>query len=180
MKTDSPRRKTKPLVLEKLKTKTINLNKVNFTTKNEIEEKKLNLEKKEIKKQGKKLLMDILSYDDNMRVTYQENCKQQSCVSQSDKTLPSIIDLANLEKLFSQTRYVSQGSIEEFFKKYHEYTELQRKGMLNKLTPSYAFIKATEEHLLIPNPLGLLKRQGEKSELSLKYVLIIKSYPFFI
>ena len=82
----------------------------------------------------------------------------------SDKKDINVFD----EQIFHKTKYVSHDSYPEFFKKYKNYYKLQRKGLINKETPSFAFIKAVDKHMLIPNPLGLIKRKGEENKIILK------------
>ena len=75
---------------------------------------------------------------------------------------------SNFSNAMQRTKYVATDSIDEFYKKYHQYTQLLRKGSIDKLTPSFAFIKATEAHLIIPNAVGFLRRKGDDNVLSLK------------
>ena len=57
--------------------------------------------------------------------------------------------------------------MKDFYDKYKQFTFLNRKQPLAKYTPSFAFIKGSNEELIVPNPLGLLKRNGEESKLEL-------------
>lgn len=62
-------------------------------------------------------------------------------------------------------------SLDEFWKKYRNFNDTVRKGNMKVMTPSYGFIKSSQENFLIPNPIGLLSRQGENDSISLRYVL---------
>ena len=66
---------------------------------------------------------------------------------------------------FNQTKYVNQSCMKEFFNKYSKYDSLSRKHPLNKYTPSWAFIKSSNEEKIIPNPLGLVHRFGSDKDL---------------
>jgi len=119
---------------------------------NEIRQKK----KSEYKK---KVMIDMLDYDEN----YEAFNDFHYVDKKEDRE-----KFSNFSSTMKKTKYVAPDSIDDFYKKYHMYAQLQRKGSLNKLTPSYAFIKATQEHLLIPNAVGFLRRKGDDNVLSLK------------
>jgi hypothetical protein len=76
-------------------------------------------------------------------------------------------NFTNNNKTFNNTRYVSTDCIKDFFKKFHDYPEINRKGNLPKLTPSYSFIKSSKENSIVPNPVGILKRRGEDNIVNL-------------
>jgi hypothetical protein len=52
--------------------------------------------------------------------------------------------------------------MKEFYDKYSQYNTLVRKHPIKKFTPSWAFIKSTNDQKIIPNPLGLIKRSGDE------------------
>ena len=68
---------------------------------------------------------------------------------------------------FNQTNYISQSCMKEFYKKYAKYNSLSRKHPLKDCTPSWAFIKSSNEERIIPNPLGLLRRFGEHNHIDI-------------
>ena len=84
-------------------------------------------------------------------------------------------DRTGFEK-FMATNYVAQSCMTEFYNKYSKFNTLFRKHPLDKLTPSWAFIKATKEEKIIPNPLGLLRRFGEDDDLNLNYNKVGDNY----
>ena len=84
-------------------------------------------------------------------------------------------DRSGFEK-FNATNYVTQSCMTEFFHKYSKFNTLYRKHPLEKLTPTWAFIKASKEEKIIPNPLGLLNRYGEEDDLNLKYNKVGDNY----
>ena len=62
---------------------------------------------------------------------------------------------------FNKTSYVNNSCMKEFFNKYSQYNTLKRKHIIKNNTPSWAFIKSTNEQKIVPNPLGLVKRSGD-------------------
>lgn len=74
---------------------------------------------------------------------------------------------------FGRTRYVSNGAFIDFFSKLHKNNETIRKGTLVNKTPSFNFIESVRVNRLVPNPIGLLKRDGEDNKLNLKYIQYI-------
>ena len=62
---------------------------------------------------------------------------------------------------FNRTNYVAHSCMKEFYNKYAQYNILTRKHPIENFTPSWAFIKSTKEQKIIPNPLGLVKREGD-------------------
>jgi len=73
----------------------------------------------------------------------------------------------NVDLNFQGTKYAANESVVDFYKKYHQINEVERKGCLEKPTPSFAFIKSTIKNKLIPNPIGLLKRKGDEKKIDL-------------
>ena len=63
---------------------------------------------------------------------------------------------------FNKTSYVNPSCMKEFYDKYSKYNTLVRKHPIKKFTPSWAFIKSTNDQKIIPNPLGLIKRSGDE------------------
>ena len=63
---------------------------------------------------------------------------------------------------FNKTSYVNPSCMKEFYEKYSQYNTLVRKHPIKKFTPSWAFIKSTNDQKIIPNPLGLIKRSGDE------------------
>ena len=68
---------------------------------------------------------------------------------------------------FSHTAYVNKSCMKEFYDKYSKYNSLMRKHIINKYTPSWAFIKSTKDQKIVPNPLGLIKRSGDERVLEI-------------
>ena len=62
----------------------------------------------------------------------------------------------------NKTSYVNPSCMKEFYDKYSQYNTLVRKHPIKKFTPSWAFIKSTNDQKIIPNPLGLIKRSGDE------------------
>ena len=59
-------------------------------------------------------------------------------------------------------------TLDEFWKKYRNFNDTVRKGKLKVMTPSYGFIKSSQDNFLIPNPIGLLSRNGENDSIALR------------
>ena len=68
---------------------------------------------------------------------------------------------------FNKTSYANPSSMKEFYDKYSQYNTLVRKHPIKKFTPSWAFIKSTNDQKIIPNPLGLIKRSGDERVLGI-------------
>lgn len=60
-------------------------------------------------------------------------------------------------------------TLNEFWKKYRNFNDIVRKGNMKVMTPSYGFIRSSKENFLIPNPIGLLSRNGENDSITLRY-----------
>ena len=76
----------------------------------------------------------------------------------------------NIEKAkeyFKKTKYTSPDSVNEFFIKFRKFKLIDKKQPIKKLTPALAFIKSCNEDMIIPNPLGLLKRKGDEKILNM-------------
>ena len=70
---------------------------------------------------------------------------------------------------FHETKYSDKGSFNMFFKKVHKITEFQRKGANNTLTPSFTFIKSSNENLIVPNPIGIVKKKGDPDIININH-----------
>ena len=68
---------------------------------------------------------------------------------------------------FNKTSYVTPSCMKEFFNKYSQYNTLTRKYPIESYTPSWAFIKSSKDHKIVPNPLGLVKRSGDERKLGI-------------
>ena len=86
-----------------------------------------------------------------------------------------IIKFKKLKPIFDKTKYNEKLSINEFFKKYRNFKKYKNKYEI-KTTPSLAFIQSCNEEKIIPNPLGLLKRNGSDSILNLNNQHISNNY----
>lgn len=82
------------------------------------------------------------------------------------KKEPSLFD-ANQQD-FGSTKYVDEGSVFEFYQKYHKINDYLHKGRLSKLSPSFNFIKGVKDNNIVPNPVGVVKRKGRLASLELK------------
>ena len=77
---------------------------------------------------------------------------------------------------FGMTNYSSPTTIKDFYKKYQSYNTLNRKQPLTQYTPSFAFIKSANEEMIVPNPLGLLKRKGDDYKIEMNNQKVGDSY----
>ncbi len=77
---------------------------------------------------------------------------------------------------FNRTGYVNKSCMKEFFDKYSQYNTLTRKHPIETYTPSWAFIKSTKEQKIIPNPLGLVKRNGDERVLDINHQKVGDTY----
>ena len=147
-------------------------------TKNEYE-KELEEKKSNIDNQKFLIKMYESNYSivfDNLKKEYEQSIKPME--TKIEKTEPNkmkipIINLSNIRneksgfQQFNQTNYVNQSCMKEYYKKYSKYNNLIRKHPLSNCTPSWAFIKSSNEEKIIPNPLGLLRRFGEQNNLDI-------------
>ena len=130
------------------------------------EMKKINKEKIENKEHigekvaNKKLLVEILNLD--IKDTLNEFIFREK----TDKPFKNLAHLTHLE--IEKTFYVAKDSFPVFFSKLHKFDELQRKGTLDKCTPTMAFIDDCKKEKIYPNPVGIIKREGEENVLNLK------------
>jgi len=72
------------------------------------------------------------------------------------------------EEIKKEKEALIRETLDEFWKKYRSFNDTNRKGNMKVMTPSYGFIKSSQENLLIPNPIGLLNRNGENDSISLR------------
>lgn len=80
--------------------------------------------------------------------------------------LPIRIENRGFSK-FGSTHYNTTETMKDFYEKYQQFNELNRKQPLETYTPSFAFIKGANTELIVPNPLGLLKRRGDEHKLEM-------------
>jgi hypothetical protein len=114
-----------------------------------------------------RLLVDVLNANED--ILNPDNCDTEGDMDTfyvSDKLKDR--NFEKKKRLFKETKYSAPESYSDFFFKYKNFAEITRKGTLKKMTPSYGFIKATNEHMLVPNPIGLVKRKGEDHKINLK------------
>jgi len=73
---------------------------------------------------------------------------------------------------------------QEFFKKFRKFNDHERKGLLKQLKPSNGFIKASQEVMIVPNPIAFVNKDGGMQRtINLKYIkafLIIFLPCFFV
>ena len=72
-----------------------------------------------------------------------------------------------LQTEFKKTKYAEKGAFRVFYSKMHRSEEFHRKGVNSLITPSFNFIKATKNILIVPNPVALVKREGEDSKIEM-------------
>lgn len=68
---------------------------------------------------------------------------------------------------FQKTKYNSIGSFSKFYSKLKKFSEFSRKELLKKKTPSFNLINALKDSNLVPNPIGMLKRNGDENIINL-------------
>lgn len=133
-----------------------------------------NSQQQDIDISNKKLLMQVLQAGTDREQEQEEQDNEyhnedDQEYKEFDKKLDNDVNHHKYDQLFGKTRYASSTSYSNFFAKYRSYGETSRKGLLKEVTPSYAFIKACKDHMLVPNPIGLVKRKGEENRVGLKY-----------
>ena len=77
---------------------------------------------------------------------------------------------------FKQSNYVTSSCMKEFYVKYSNFNTFSRKYFIENNTPLLAFIKSTNDEKIIPNPLGLVKRSGNKQKLEYNYQKVGDEY----
>ncbi len=68
---------------------------------------------------------------------------------------------------FNKTTYNSIGSFSQFYSKLQKFSEYKRKDILNKKTPSFTLMSALKDNNLIPNPRGILNRNGQENVINI-------------
>ena len=114
--------------------------------------------------------------DPNMRESDdKEEVEKEDKVNEMDKN-----DEFNKTKYgfeqFGSTNYVSKSAMGVFYNKYQKYNILSRKHKIKNFTPSFAFIKASNEEKIVPNPKGLIKRKGFAHDLEMRNQLVGDRY----
>lgn len=102
-----------------------------------------------------KMKIDIMNYDEIYDqlddLVFKENKKFET--NQSE---------------FFKTRYADSDSVSYFYNKLHKSEEFNRKEILSSKTPTFNFIESVKKYRLVPNPAGIVKRNGEENKISLK------------
>ena len=112
----------------------------------EEEEKKANV-------QNEKSLIKI--YESNASSVIQ---KIRDEFGNENEKMPVQVDKRYGFAQFRDTNYIEKNCMKEFFNKYQKFKILNRKQPIEKITPSFDFIKSSNEEKIVPNPLGLLRR----------------------
>ena len=111
----------------------------------------------------KVLLVDIMGHEEV------NECLNEFIYKEKINKLNPIVNVTSINTNdFGRTRYVSTDSNNVFFQKYHKFEEMKRKGNLNENTPSMAFINSCKRDVIVPNPVGIIKRSGNDTDLNLK------------
>jgi len=116
---------------------------------------------------NKKLLLQVMDSDavtdfvDEFYSRERMKNNQDKDGSKTDENPVTYIEEAKKESI---------ETLDEFWKKYRNYNDTVRKGNMKIMTPSYGFIKSSQENFLIPNPIGLLSRHGENNSIALRYI----------
>ena len=69
---------------------------------------------------------------------------------------------------FNETKITDKNSFKIFYQKMHRDAEIFRKGGEKLSTPSFNLIRATKEFRVVPNPIGVVKKEGDNHKLDLK------------
>ena len=77
---------------------------------------------------------------------------------------------------FKQSNYVTSSCMKDFYVKYSNFNKFSRKYIVENDTPLLAFIKSSNDKKIIPNPLGLVKRSGDKKKLEFNYQKVGDEY----
>ena len=139
----------------------------------ELEEKKANIENQKylikIYESNYSDIFDQLKkeYDESTAKTFEKGTQKTEVIKMPRINLSYSKKEKNGFGQFNQTNYISQSCMKEYYKKYSKYNNLIRKHPLSNCTPSWAFIKSSNEEKIIPNPLGLLRRFGEQNNLDI-------------
>jgi hypothetical protein len=112
----------------------------------------------------RKLMVEILDHSD-IKDTLNEFIYRENTDKQTNPLDTSFSGHFNFEK----TLYSNKDAFQVFYEKYHKFDELNRKGTLDMTTPTMAFINGCKKEKIFPNPIGVIKREGDESKLYLKY-----------
>ena len=82
------------------------------------------------------------------------------------------------QQQFRNTKYNTKKSFVEFYKKLNKSLDLQRKGANNINTPSFNFIDGANKFKIIPNPMALIKREGDNSIININHKRMGDNYIF--
>ena len=77
---------------------------------------------------------------------------------------------------FKQSNYVTSSCMKDFYVKYSNFNNFSRKYVVKSDTPLLAFIKSSNDKKIIPNPLGLVKRSGDKTKLEYNFQKVGDEY----
>ena len=77
---------------------------------------------------------------------------------------------------FGKTNYSDKKSYNIFYQKSFKDNEIIRKGGLEHQTPSFNLIRASNKFRVPPNPIGVLKKKGEKNSINLKNKIVGDNY----
>lgn len=144
---------------EKLEDKTDN--KVNEKLKKQIREKEIYQIESEL--DNKKLLLKIFNTEavvDYLDEYFSKDGDKPDSYRQSEDH--------GLNVNYEESKKNEPETLDEFWKKYKNYNDTIRKGLIKNMTPSYGFIKASVDNFLVPNPLGLLKKNRENDSIELR------------
>ncbi len=76
-------------------------------------------------------------------------------------------DLVEDENSANSKKGISETS-GDFFKKFRKFNENTRKGLLKHMTPTNGFIKATDQYMIVPNPIAFICKNGNPNAIDLK------------
>ena len=78
---------------------------------------------------------------------------------------------------FEKTNFAGdKNSFNIFYKKANKDNEIIRKGGKNHQTPSFNLIRASKKYKIIPNPIGVVKKEGENDKLNLRNKILGDDY----
>ena len=135
---------------------------------------KIKSENKDSEKK-KKILPSLIIDNDNDNINNYHNDENQIGTISNDSRHLSIKNKFGLN-IFKKTNYVTPSCMRDFYEKYSNYNTLSRKYILQNNTPSLAFIKSSNEKKIIPNPLGLIRRNGDTEKLDFNYQKVGDDY----
>lgn len=110
---------------------------------------------------------EVLNENMMIRIINSQNiCNNLDNIS-FNKHIKSVLDENDYEMRFNQTNYANKLSHQIYYEKYKQHREFLRKEIVNKQTPSLAFINQIKLNKKCPLPLGLIKKKGEEGEINL-------------